>query len=295
MAPNLHPRITLEALSAAILFTLVRLRLDPRLATFVPVFEQLVENWWAVYEKELSLIEKQLQAKAKLAQADTDLGNSSDGIAGTVLIDTKNNRKSALFVRYFGSQPPHRFRRNVLGTKLATMRTWPPSLIESANPTLKAHGEILVTRVAAADDAVDMVSLTDQELTDFRAFGERQQLFNEVNGARKALYGDVSQLVHAHPEWNLGRAFVDALFEHESARPELSDADIERRLEAISAETAKLIALREERAREAEEEAKERAEAEKQAKIETLEEAEKVVAQANAKLAALKVKLAPIA
>jgi hypothetical protein len=291
MAPTLNPRISLEALFAAILFTLVRLRLDPRLAPFVPVFEQFVEKWWTVYKKELSLLEKQLQAKAKLAQGDADLGSTSDGIAGTVLIDTKNNRKSALFVRYFGTQAPHRFRRNVLGTKLATMRTWPPSLIESANPTLKAYGELLVTQVAAAEDAVDMVSLADQELTDFRTFGERQQLFNEANGLRKALHGDVSQLVHAHPEWNLGRAFVDALFEHEAARPELSDAEIELKLESLSTESAKLMALREERIKEAEEEAKQREEAEKQAKLATVEEAEKEVALANAKLTAIKAKL----
>jgi hypothetical protein len=295
MAPNLNPRISLEALFAAILFTLVRLRLDPRLAPFVPVFEQLVERWWAVYKKELSLIEKQLQAKATAAQVDSDLGGTSDGVAGTALILTKNNRKSALFVRYFGTQPPHRFRRNVLGTKLATMRTWPPSLIESANPTLKAYGEILVTQVAAADDAIDMVSLAEQELTDFRAFGERQQLFNEANGLRKALHGDVSKLVHAHPEWNLGRAFVDALFEHETGQPEISDAEIELKLESLSAEAAKLVALREERAKQAEAEAKEREEAEKQAKLATLEEAEKEVTLANAKLAALKAKLSIVA
>jgi hypothetical protein len=291
MAPNLLPRISLEALYAAILFTLVRLRLDPRLEPFVPAFEQIVEKWWEVYKKERDLVDNQLLAKAKADHTDADLISTSDGVAGTALIETKNNRKSALFVRYFGTQQPHRFRRNVLGVKLAAMRTWPPSLKESANPTLKAYGEILVTQIAAADAAIDMVSLAEQELTDFRAFGDRQMLFNEVNGLRKALHGDVSQLVHAHPEWNLGRAFVDALFEHESARTELSSAEIEHKIESLNTEVAKLVILRDERIKEDEEEAKERAAAEAQAKLETIEAAEKEVLQANAKLAAIKAKL----
>jgi hypothetical protein len=288
MVPTLDSRISLEALYAAILFTLIRLRLDPRLQPFVPAFEQAVEMWWAVYEKERSLVDNQLLADAKVDHADADLRRTSDGVAGTALIETKNNRKSALFARYFGTQQPNRFRRSSLGVKLPVMRTWPPSLKESANPTLKAYGETLETQVAAADAAVTMVSDAEQELTDFRTFGERQQLFDEVNGLRKALYGDVSRLVHAHPEWSLGRAYVNALFEHESAKPELSDADIDRKLASLNAEAAKLMALREQRAKDAEEEARERAQAEKKAKLAFLEAAEKEAAVALAKLAAAK-------
>jgi hypothetical protein len=225
--------------------------------------------------------------------ADADLDTTSDGIPGTILIETKNNRRSPLFARYFGTQQPHRFRRSVLGPQLTVMRAWPPSLKESTNPTLKAHGELLTTQVAAADDALKMVSVAEQELTDFRTFGERQQLFNEANGLRKQLHGDVSKLVHAHPEWSVGRTYVNALFEHESAHPDLTDADIERKIEALNADLAKLTALREERAKEAEAEAQERAEAEKQAKLATIEAAEKAAAEANAALAALKAELGP--
>jgi hypothetical protein len=291
MAPTLHPRISLEALYAAILFTLVRLQLDPRLQPFTPAFEQALAKWWEVFKKERELLDKKLVARAKIEHVDAAINCTSDGVAGTTLIETKNNRKSPLFVRYFGTQAPHRFRRSVLGPKLATMRTWPPSLLESSNPTLKTLGEILVTQVAAADDAVDALSLADQEITDFRVFGDRQQLFNEVNGLRKALHGDVSKLVHAHPEWNVARGYVDALFEHEGAEPELSDAEIENKIEVLNADIAKLTALLQQRKKDAEEDAQERAEAEKKAKLALVEAAEKEVAQATAKLASVKLQV----
>lgn len=295
MVPTLDSRMPLENLYSAILFTLVRLRLDTRLQPFVPTFEQLLNTWWEVYKKERSLLDKRLLAVAMVEHADAELDTTSDGIAGTILIETKNNRRSPLFARYFGTQPPHRFRRSVLGPQLAVMRTWPPSLKESTNATLKMHGDLLVLQIAAADDAIKMVSLADQELTDFRTFGDRQQLFNEANGLRKALHGDVSKLIHAHPEWNLGRTYVNALFEHETAQPELSDADIDRKIEALGAELAKFTALREQRAKDAEAEAQERAQAEMQAKLATIEVAAKAAAEANAKLAALKAQISPVA
>jgi len=291
MVPTLDTRIPLETLYDAILFTLVRLRLDPRLTPFVPAFEQILVKWWEVYTKERGLLDNQLTAKAKVAYADADLDATSDGVAGTLLIETKNNRRSPLFTRYFGTQQPNRFRRSVLGPQLAVMRTWVPSLQESTNPTLKAYGELLDTQIATADKAVQTVSLAEQELTDFRAFGERQQLFSEVNGLRKELHGDVAKLCHAHPEWGVGRDYVDALFEHQSAPPELSDADLARKIASLSADVARFTALREQRVEDAKVEAQERAEAEKKAKLVLLEAAEKAAAEASAKVAALKAQI----
>jgi SMC interacting uncharacterized protein involved in chromosome segregation len=90
------------------------------------------------------------------------------------------------------------------------------------------------------------------------------------------------------------RGFVEALFEHESAEPELSDADIEHKIAALNADLGKLEALLEQRKKDAEEEAKERAEAEKKAKLALVEAAEKEVAQATLKLASVKTQVGTI-
>lgn len=295
MVLTLGSHLSLEALYAAILFTLVRLKLDPRLAAFIPAFEQFLEKWWEIYKMERKLLDNRLAADAAVEHIGGEIDATSNGVAGTILILTKNNRKSALFMRYFGTMPPHRFRRYSFIRQLAVMRTWPPSLKESTNPTLKAYGELLATQVAAADDAIEMATLVEQELTDFRTFGDRQQLFNDANGLRKELHGDVAKLVHAHPEWHLTRSYVNALFEHAPAEPELSDAEIEQKIEALNADLVKLIALREQRAKDAEEEAQERAEADKKAKLAAIEAAEKEAAEAAAKLAAVKAEVGAVA
>ena len=289
MVPTLDSRSTLESLYFSILFTLVRLKLDPRLQPFVPVFEQLRAAWVDVCSQEHDLIDARLQAEAKVDYVDAELDRTSDGIASAILLETKNNRKAPLFLGYFGSQPPSRFRKSVLGAQLTAMRTWPPSLI----PALSAYGDTLTAQIEAADEALMLASVAEQKIIDFRVLGKRKQLFDKVNGARKQLHGDVSKMIHDHPEWSLTRDYVNALFEHQSSPPELSVAELTQKIDAASSEVAKLMALREQRIADEQAEAAERAELEKKAKLAVLEAAEKAAAQAAAKLAALKAEICP--
>ncbi|HZF52811.1 MAG TPA: hypothetical protein VE093_29345 [Polyangiaceae bacterium] len=295
MVPTLDSRLTLEALYFSLLFTLVRLKLDPRLQPFVPVFEQLRAAWVDVCSQEHDLIDARLQAEAKVDYVDAELDRTSDGIASAILLETKNNRKALLFVRYFGSQQPSRFRKSVLGPQLTAMRTWVPSLTESPIPALSAYAGPLAAQIQAADQALALASVAEQKITDFRMFGERKQLFDKVNGARKQLHGDVSKMIHEHPEWSLTRDYVNALFEHDSAPPELSIAELNEKIQAANSEAAKLTALREQRIADEQAEAAERAEAEKKAKLAVIEAAEKAAAQAAARVAALKADLSPAA
>jgi hypothetical protein len=293
MVPTLDSRSNLESLYSSILFTLVRLKLDPRLQPFVQVFEQLRADWSDVCKQERELVSARLEAEAKVDYADAELDRTSDGIAFAILLETKNNRKAPLFTRYFGSQPPSRFRRSVLGPQLTAMRTWPPSLKESPIPALSAYGDTLTAQIEAADEALMLVSVAEQKITDFRLFGSRKQLFDKVNGARKQLHGEVSKMIHDHPEWSLTRDYVNALFEHESAPPELSVAELSQKIEAANSEVAKLTALREQRIANEQAQAAERAELEKKAKLAVIEAAEKAAAQAAAKVAALKAEICP--
>jgi hypothetical protein len=293
MVPTLDSRSTLESLYFSILFTLVRLKLDPRLQLFVQVFEELRLDWAEVCEQERELVDARLEAEAMVDHADAALDRTSDGIASAILLETKNNRKAPLFLRYFGSQQPNRFRKSVLGAQLTAMRTWPPSLKESLIPALSAYGDTLTAQIAAADEALMLASVAEQKIIDFRVLGKRKQLFDKVNGARKQLHGDVSKMIHDHPEWSLTRDYVNALFEHQSSPPELSVAELNQKIDAASSEIAKLTALREQRIKDEQAEAAERAELEKKAKLAVLEAAEKEAAQAAAKVAALKAAISP--
>lgn len=293
MVATLDNRSSLETLYFSIVFTLVRLKLDPRLQPFVPVFEQLRLDWIDVSQQERELVEARMEAEAKVDHADGALDHTSDGIASAILLETKNNRKAPLFLRYFGSQAPSRFRKSVLGAQLTAMRAWPPSLKESLIPALSAYSNTLTEQIMAADEAQMRASVAEQKIIDFRVLGPRKQLFDKVNGARKQLHGDVSKIIHDHPEWSLTRDYVNALFEHQSGPTELSVAELNQKIEAASRELAKLTALREQRINDETADAAERAELEKKAKLSALEAAEKAAAIAAAKVAMLKGELSP--
>lgn len=295
MLPTLSPRSSLDSIYHALLYTLVRLRLDPRLAAFVPCFEQLQAEWEDVSKEERSLLDARAAALAKIDYVDGILDATSDGIASTLLLETGNNRKAPLYVLYFGSQKPSRFRRPVLGAQLQAMRTWSESLKESKIPSLVAYGEALPAQIAAADEAAKGLSIAEQKLKDARLVGVIKGFVDKVNGARKQLHGDVSKMLHDHPEWSLSRDYVTALFEHESAPPELSVAELDQKIEASVAQTEKLRALRDQRAREAAAEEAARWEAEKKAQQAQIDAAAKAAADAAAKLAALKTQFGLVA
>ena len=292
MLPTIELKARLETLYEAILFTLVRLKSDPKLQGYVPIFEQLLTEWWDVYKEEREILDEAVTADAAVSSADQALDRTSDGVAGTVLIDVGNNRRAPLYLRYFPSESPSRFKKPKLSDQLAAMRMWPPSLLESPNPTLKAYGTALVAQIDAADEAVARVSTAAQKLADFRATGARKQFFDKVNGARKKLHGEVAKMAHEHPEWNLTHAYAKALFQHEAPQPELSIAEMERKIEALSAEVAKLTQMREARIKGEEEAAKARKEAEKKVQQAELEAAAKAAAEAKARFEALQAKLA---
>lgn len=292
MAPTIDPRSRLEALYEAILFTYVRLKVDPRLQAYVPVFEQLLAEWWDTFKMERGILDEGIAADAAVTSADKAIDRTSDGVAGTVLIDVHNNRRSATFLRYFPKESPSRFKKPKLSEQLAAMRTWPPSLLASPNPTLNAYGAALLTQIEVADKSVEMVTTATQKIVDFRATGARKQLFDKVNGVRKKLHGDASKMVHDHPEWSLPKSYADDLFQHEPAEREPSIAELAQKIESTAAELAKLKARHEARIKEEEAEAHERIEAEKQTQQAELEAAAKAAAEANARLEQLKAKLA---
>jgi hypothetical protein len=289
MVPTLNPRTSsTESFYVTNLFTLVRLRLDPKLASFVPTFEGLLDEGWKAIKEERMLLDERMAAEAAVDQADTDLDATSDGVAGVILIETKKNRRSPIFVRYFENQQPSRFRRPILGGQLASMRTWPPSLIASPNAALSAYGQALVEQIKAADAAIALVTAAEQKLADFQTIGLKKQLFDKANGLRKQLHGEASKRMHDHPEWNLPADYADALFQHRSATPEPTIADLDHKIEAANAEVARLTALRDQRIKEEEAEAKAREEADKKALEAALAAAEKAAAEASARVAEIK-------
>jgi hypothetical protein len=168
------------------------------------------------------------------------------------------------------------------------MRTWPPSLLASANATLKEIGAKIEAKVKEAADALIAESEAEQKLTDFRVSGPRKALVDKFNALRKSTHGALAKYAHEHPEKNLPSDYADSFFRHESAPRAPTLPEIERKITFVEAELTRLKTQRDQivAAQDAEEKLKE--DAERTAKKAALAAAETEAAEIAQKIAALK-------
>ncbi|WP_437567552.1 hypothetical protein [Sorangium sp. So ce542] len=292
---TIDPRSSLEAIYADFLYTAVRLRADqatyPALAPLVAAFEAFEQQWLEVSAQERALLAAVFLAEARVERADDRLNFLSDAVSATLLVDLKGKRTSTEYTRYFGTQRPSDFKRPLLGDQLTSMRTWPPSLKESQNPTLKEYGARLEAVVAEADAANKEQLDADQKLTDFRISGVRKVLVDRFNALRKSTYGELAKFAHDHPELKLPNDFAGDYFRRESAPREPSVAELDRRIAAAEAELNRLRSLRDAKMAAMDAEAKAKAEAERAAKQAKLAAARKLEEELKAQVAQLQAEL----
>lgn len=249
--------------------------------------------WMATNTKEIQLTVNLTTASAIATTCIHELGGFIDAVSRDVLVITKGNRKDPRYGLYFGTRSPTDTKRLVLKSKLERLRGWVPSLKASSSAALVARGEKLEEKLTATDAALASVAVAEQAIRDFRAVGERRALIDHCNALRKATYGALSEMPHAHPEEQLPNTFAEQFFRHDTSRRAAkklkTSAAIAAQLEAKDAEIAELKEkLTKALADEAEAaKAKAQAEADKQA----IAEAKKAAAEAEAKLAALEAKL----
>jgi hypothetical protein len=190
--------------------TTTRLRSYPFLQTQADQHEALLPPWTQLTQAELDIIRALMEAEARKVVVDDRLDVVSTGIGGTVLIENGGDRSSPVFVRYFGTVQPSRFKRPVLGEQLATMRTWVLSLLQSS-PALQAYGVQLAAVVVEADAVVQAESEAQRRLADFQ-LDERKEFIDRYNGLRQVLYGQLAELPHTRRELELPRDFAHRFF-----------------------------------------------------------------------------------
>ena len=287
-APTLTADSSLTFFLDEAIYTHARAKAHPLAVAYAADFDNFFVNWKIVNEQEINFHTAIVQCNALIAACDDELDSLVDAVQQAVLLETKNDRKAPLFFLYFGAKRPHELKRPVLGGQLETMRGWIPSLLASSNPVLAALGAKVAHKVAAADVAVASQAKAEQQNRDFRTIGARKALLDSLNAIRKAIYGKLSELPHANPAQHLPATFAEPFFRHDSsgksapltsAELTLQVSNLQSQLTAAQAQLATALA---------EDANVAKAKSDSEATDVALAQAEKDVADALAKVAALK-------
>lgn len=289
MARILHRRTALPAILTEIRYTLSRVRAHPLAVQHVPIFEDLRTECMQVLIEDFSLLEGVADA-----QATVDIsGETLDGLATrfyrTVLLITGESRNHPIMTYYFGDKTLTEFRRPVLGTQLAEMTRWIPSL-QTADPRLQAYEPELIAAVAAATQAAQAKKQAIDARRQFRDLGARRQLVDRLNAIRKEVHGSMAKLPHEHTD--LPTSFADLFFRRDPGRSEVEDDDAMDTVEGVLAHLEELRVATAEAAErlaelQAEAEAEAKAAEEKAAEEAAVAEIDKTVAELHKKRAKL--------
>ncbi|HWN67024.1 MAG TPA: hypothetical protein VNM90_05260 [Haliangium sp.] len=229
--------------------TLARLRAYPFLTIQVALHEGLLIELLNMQLQEDDIDLELLQAELRMITADEGIDFVAIAIAATLEAVTGKDRKSPLYLRYFGSAPPSKLRRPVLGEQLAVMRTWVPSLTaEDSPPALRAYGDQLATLVAEADLAVQARSEAQRKRADFE-LGPRKAFVDRLNAQRQAIYGQLAELAYSRSDLGLSSDFATPFFVRDTRNRQLSLSELEQsilrqreKLQRLEAELARRLA-----------------------------------------------------
>ena len=228
--------------------TLARLRAYPLLSSQVLMHEALLTDLLSLQFQEDALDLELLEAEVRMITADEGIDYLSIAIASTLDAITGRDRKSPLYLRYFGAVPPSKLRRPVLGDQLVVMRTWVPSLTaQEAPPALRPYGDQLATLVSEADQAVQARSEAQRKRADF-VLGQRKAFVDRLNAQRQVIYGQLAELAHSRPELGLASDFATPFFVRDTRNRQLGLSELEQsilrqreRLQRLEAELARRL------------------------------------------------------
>lgn len=278
-------RTSITTLYDQYFFTAAKLQTHPLTQPLVPEFAVLRPLLDGAQAEEQALLESRYLVEATVQIVDDALDGIVDGVDSTLRIELRNDRSSPIYLRYFGSLQPSEVKRPVLGGQIDTMRAWPPSLVESSNPTLQQYGAALLTKLAEADAAAAEKQRIAQQITDFRVLGTRAKLIDRFNAARKALYGKLAEIQHANAV--LGSGWAESFFRGSGSAERLTLRELERRVATAEVDLAALRTQRDELAAQEERAAQARAAAELAEKRARLDAARAAAAELAAEIADL--------
>lgn len=257
-------------------------------AALATPFAPLRANLHKQKADEGTLTDNILLARALAFSADDDLNRLVDDTKNAVLALSNGDYQAPLYKQLFSGQSPSELKRPLLGSQLATMRTWIGPLGAAGNADLSAIATRLATAIAKADDAETKMALAHQAMDNFIA-GPRTTFINECNALRKLTYGKLGEIVHNNPE--LPSDFSDRFFMTNGGSRAPSISELTLSVERLRAKLKRQEALLEAMKEKAALQVKARQEAELAERKARLEAAQKRAAEAAAEVAKLQAEM----
>jgi hypothetical protein len=291
MKPRVLP-IDMEIFELAeeLFHTSALLRAYPFLSTQAEQFEPFHTGWFSLLQVQIALLRARREADARVISVDNSFDFLCTAISNTMLAENGNNRKDPVYDRFFGSVPASKLKRPVLGEQLDEMRKWVPWLTSPESSTaLQAYGAQLATRVTEADEAVRAQREAEQQEADFEV-GARKAFIDQLNAHRQALYGQLAELPHRHPEWHMSSDFAHRFFLRETSHRKLTIPELEAKLLQLNAQVRKYEAQLGELIEDRDEQARLRDEADEAEAAEELAALERQRAEAAERLAAIQIR-----
>lgn len=234
----LRPTLALLTLLGEIRYTISRLTAAALLPSHLAKHQALRDQWTQIQAKEIGFYEQLSDALAQVDIADDKLDEFAIRFSNAVLALTGQKRDAKLYVHFF-KKPLNEFLRPTLSGQLAAMDGWIKSLEEpSTPPSLAAMLPELVALVAAGKTAAGTRDEIKLKIKQFREVGERRQLIDQINAARKELHGALTK--HAVETAGLPNDYANRFFKPGEAG---GDDAQEETVESLGPEVAKLEAV----------------------------------------------------
>lgn len=191
------------------------------------------------HTQELDLVYNVIAARMRAGKIDVLLDALLDQIVALLLAYTKSDRKDPEYVRFMGGKKPSDIKRPILASQLTFMEDFPTKLKTAKTQELRDLEVKADALIGQAKAAASELKAAELSLSSFYKTGSYPVFIDAFNGSRKALFGQIAELGHQHPELNLGADYPEGFFlrARRSEGPTL--ASEEALLEYHAAELAK--------------------------------------------------------
>jgi len=285
--PVLDSRLPIASLRRELRYTLVRLRQRSWSKTWVTVFEGLLKEAETVEVVWRKLMDALEDAEAERDESDLDLDRVVLYTGQMVRTDLIGGPKAALTKALFGTERPSDLIKPKLGEELKLVRTWPGVLAGAPLAKIVAQKPVVDAVVKRCDASETAYSDALSAVNAYRV-KTLQPLFDKVNGERQALGGEAKKQAFTTSGRDSGEGLFRTSERSQPARPTTLRA-VQDEITQTELELAQLKA--QQAALTAEQAQSDAAEAERHKKEQEVKELERVKAEADHKLAALKEEL----
>ncbi len=217
--PTLSDDLSLDALRTNWRFATARLKSDPNASSYLAAFTAFGPQWATASAEQLALEDAVTDALAGAVAADVQLDVLVDAVNVAINGAKRPSAKNPQQKLYFGSLPPARFKRPILGTELKDVEPWPALLTSSTVPALKALATQATTAVQGGTAAATAVSTAISARDAWTSGGARKAVFDAFNGICATAYGGLKAFALANPNLQLGSGYAESFFKHTAASP----------------------------------------------------------------------------